>query len=123
MQIHGREIGMRLTIGATLEIARLTPRQNIDEIGEMIEHASFATQMELIVKFIAAMSRGYEQMKKFENPGYVPNPLTEDEILSLDMQTLSALQAAAFAAFRGDSEATVEVEESKKDEAPPQTAS
>lgn len=122
MQIHGREIGMRLTIGATLEIAKLTPHESIDEIGSLIENSTFAGQMNLIVKFIAAMSRGYENAKQFENKGYVPNPLTEDEILSLDMHTLNALQEAAFAAYKGDSEVTVEAEESKKGEAPPQSA-
>ena len=122
MQIHGREIGMRLTIGATLEIAKLTPHESIDEIGTLIENSTFAGQMGLIVKFIAAMSKGYEEAKRFANQGYIPNPLTEEEILSLDMQTLSALQEAAFAAYRGDSEVTVEVDEPKKDEAPPQSA-
>ena len=121
MQIHGREIGMRLTIGATLEIAKLTPHESIDEIGSLIENSTFAGQMNLIVKFIAAMSRGYEEAKRFEEKNYIPNPLTEDEILSLDMQTLTALQEAAFAAYKGDSEITVEVEEPKKDEAPPQS--
>ncbi len=122
MQIHGREIGFRLTIGATLEIAKLTPHESIEEIGELIEHSTFAGQMHLIVKFIAAMSRGYEEAKRFEDPTHTPRPLTEDEVLSLDMQTLTALQAAAFAAYRGDSETMVEVEEPKKDSAPPQSA-
>ena len=122
MQIHGREIGMRLTIGATLEIAKLTPNESIDDIGELIENSTFAGQMGLIVKFIAALSRGYENYKRFETDGYVPKPLTEEEILSLDMQTLMELQAAAFAAYRGDSEPTVEVEDSKKEPAPPRSA-
>lgn len=122
MKIHGREIGMRLTIGATLEIAKLTPHENIDEIGELIGNSTFAGQMNLIVKFIVAMSKGYESAKRFEDPTYTPNPLTEEEILSLDMQTLTALQEAAFAAYKGDSEVTVEVEEPKKEPAPPRSA-
>lgn len=122
MQIHGREIGMKLTIGATLEIAKLTPNQSIDELGKVLDSASFADQLEIFVKLIAAMSKGYEQSKRFEDPGYVPSPLTEAEILSLDMPALNQLQAMAFAAYNGDSETTVEVEEPKKDNAPPQSA-
>ena len=68
------------------------------------------------------MEKGYESAKHFEDPAHIPNPLTEEEILSLDMQTLTALQEAAFAAYKGDAEITVEVEESKKEPAPPQSA-
>ena len=79
MKIHGREIGMRLTIGATLEIAKLTPHENIDEIGDLIGNSTFAGQMNLIVKFIVAMSKGFESAKHFEDPAHIPNPPTEEE--------------------------------------------
>lgn len=122
MFIHGREVGFRMTVGATLEIAKLTPHQSIEEIGDVLSEATFAGQVELVAAFIAAMSRGDEEARKYETPGYVPHPLTVGEILSLDMKQLWDLQAAALAAYNGDSEVTVETEESKKEEAPPGSA-
>lgn len=121
MIIHGREVGFRMTVGATLEIAKLTPHQSIEEISDVLSESTFAGQVELVAAFIAAMSKGDEEARKYENPGYVPHPLTVAEILSLDMKKLSELQTAAMAAYIGDSEKTVETEESKK-EAPPESA-
>lgn len=122
MLIHGREVGLRLTMRATLDIAKLTPHESIDEIGDVLGTATFAGQLELIVKFIAALSRGYEEAKRYEEPGYVPNPVTEEELLSLDMADLNQLQNEAFAAFNRDTETEVEVKESKKEDAPPASA-
>lgn len=122
MLVHGREVGLRLTMRATLEIAKLTPHESIDEIGDVLGNATFAEQLQLIVKFIAALSRGYEEARKYEEPGYVPNPVTEEELLSLDMSDLNVLQADAFAAFNRDSKTEVEVKESKKESAPPASA-
>lgn len=122
MIIHGREVGFRMTVGATLEIAKLTPHQSIEEISDVLAEATFAGQVELVAAFIAAMSKGDEEARKYESPGYVPHPLTVAEILTLDMRQLSELQTAAMAAYVNDSEQTVETEESKKDEAPPGSA-
>ena len=122
MIIHGREVGFRMTVGATLEIAKLTPHQSIEEISDVLSEATFAGQVELVAAFIAAMSKGDEEARKYETPGYVPHPLTVPEILSLDMKQLSELQTAAMAAYISDSEKTVETEEPKKDEAPPGSA-
>ena len=94
MLIHGREVGLRLTMRATLDIAKLTPHESIDEIGDVLGTATFAGQLELIVKFIAALSRGYEEAKRYEEPGYVPNPVTEEELLSLDMADLNRRSTA-----------------------------
>ena len=122
MIIHGREIGLRLTLGAALEIAKLTPHGSIDEIGEVLGAGSFAEQLDLIMRFVAAMSNGYEAARAFEEPGYAKRPLTYEELQTLDMSELRTLQHAAFAAFSQDTKTEVEVEESKKEEAPPRSA-
>ena len=122
MIIHGREIGLRLTLGAALKIAKLTPHQSIEEIGEVLGAASFAEQLDLIMRFVEAMSQGYEEARAFEEPGYLKRPLTYDEVQTLDMSDLTVLQHEALAAFYGDSKTEVEVEEPKKEDAPPQSA-
>lgn len=122
MIIHGKERGFALTIGATIEIAEFCPRGDISLIGDAITKGGYAKQMSNIVKLIVALNKGYEERKAFEEPGYVPAPLTEAEVRSLTTGDLTLLQNEAMAAFGRDSEKTVETKPQKKEDAPPKSA-
>ncbi len=107
MIIHGKERGFALTIGATIEIAEFCPNGDISRIGDAITKGGYSCQMTNICKLIVALNRGYEARKAFEEAGYVPDPLTEQEVRSLTTADLTILQAEAMAAFGRDSETTV----------------
>lgn len=123
MIIHGKERGFALTIGATIEIAEFCPNGDISRIGDAITKGGYARQMTNICKLIVALNRGYEERKAFEEVGvgYVPDPLTEQEVRSLTTADLTDLQGEAMAAFGRDSETTVETKPQKKT-APPESA-
>ena len=113
MTVHGKERGFLLTVGASAEIAELCPGGELDRIGEVLE-GPYAKTLRMVAKIIAAMSRGYENNRKYEEPGYVPDPLTVDEILALPTPELKALEDEALAKFAQDTKPAVEVEPGKK---------
>ena len=114
MVIHGKERNFLLTVGASAEIAELCPDGDITRLGELLTQNNSGKQLRSIAKVIAALSRGYESSRKYEEPGYEPSPLTADEILTLTMEELTQLRDEAFDKFVQDSKPTVEVEPSKK---------
>lgn len=114
MIVHGKERNFLLTVGASSEIADLCPGGDLSRIGEVLE-GSYNKTLRTVAKMIAAMSRGYENNRKYEEPGYEPDPLTVDEIMSLPTKVLGELEAEALAKFSEDSGTSVEVEEPKKD--------
>lgn len=113
MIINGREIGFRRTVGASCKIAKRCPNGDIARLGEIMT-GDFADSMENMAILAAALSEGYENAKKFSDPSYVPNPLTVDEIMLLDIDEFSALISAATDAFQADSETTVDAVPEKK---------
>lgn len=113
MNIHGREVGFKLTVGAAIDISKLCPNGDLTKIATIMDCGYDAALM-ANVTIAAAMSNGYENAKRFEEPGYKPNPLTVDEILSLDANTLSDLLNEALSVFKVDQNTTVAVKASKK---------
>ena len=99
MLIHGKERGFALTIGATIEIAEFCPNGDISRIADAITKGGYARQMTNICKLIVALNKGYEERRAFEEAGYTPDPLTENEVRTLTTADLAILQAEAMAAF------------------------
>lgn len=114
MQVHGREVGFRFTVGASVKISGLCSDGDISRLGEVLagQYGKVARDTAAIV---AALSEGYEQARAYEVPGYKPRPLTVDEVMTLQMDEFNALQQAALAAWMEDSKPTVEVEPKKKE--------
>ncbi len=113
MVVHGKERNFLLTVGASAEIADLCPGGDLSRIGEVLD-GNYNKTLRTVAKIIAAMSRGYENNRKYEEPGYEPNPLTVDEIMSLPTNVLKQLESEALSKFSEDSETSVNVEETKK---------
>lgn len=61
---------------------------------------------------ISALSKGYEDAKHFEDENYVPNPVTEEELLHVSQDELNDLFVEATRVFYSMDQ-TVEVEEPK----------
>lgn len=114
MIVHGKERNFLLTVGASAEIAEMCPGGEISRIGEILE-GPYNKVLRTTAKIIAAMSRGYENNRKYEEPGYVPEPLTVDEIMALPTGILHKLEEEALAKFNADTGTSVEIEEPKKD--------
>lgn len=114
MIINGKERGFLLTIGASAEISDLCPQGDLSRLGEVFSQ-SYAKQIRVTAKLIAAMSRGYENQKHYEDPSYEADPLTVDEILTLDTNTFQELTHEVMQKFGADQKPTVEVEDKKKE--------
>lgn len=114
MQVHGREVGFRFTVGASVKISDLCPGGDLSRLGELLE-GQYGQVTRDTATIIAALSEGHEQAMAFETPGYKPRPLTVDELLALSFAEFGALQQAALAAWQAGSATTVEVEPEKKE--------
>ena len=122
MQIYGREVGFRFTVGASTKIYDLCPDGDITRLGEVLE-GQYGQVTRDTAAIMAALSEGYEQARSFEVPGREPDPLTVDELFSLRPSEFNALQQAALAAWTEDSKPTVEVEPEKKESGKAQASS
>lgn len=113
MLIHGKERKFKLTVGASARVSEFCPDGDIARLDDALK-GSYAITMRNIAEIIAALSEGYENARAYEEEGYKPSPLTVDEILTLSMPELSALQSEALATFNADSQTSVNVAFSKK---------
>ena len=115
MKVHGREREFLLTVGGASEIAKFCPDNDIARIGEIFDD-NYAKSCDVIVKLIRILNSGYEQNKAYEVEGYVPDPITEEELMALPLTDLMQLQDVALTQFKADSKPEVELEEPKKEE-------
>lgn len=130
MQIYGREVGFRLTVGASAKISDICPDGDISRLGEVLE-GSYGKVVRDTAAIVVAMSEGYAEALAFETFGRAdiggdwrpPRPLTVDEVLSLRESEFIQLQQAALAAWTEDSKPTVEVEPEKKESGKAQASS
>lgn len=114
MQVYGREVDFRFTVGASAQISDLCPDGDIERLGELL-NGSYGQVSRDTAAIIVALSDGYEQNQRFEDPAYKPRPLSVEEIMSLRPAEFMELQQAALAAWVEDKKPTVEVEPEKKE--------
>lgn len=114
MQIYGEEYGMMLTVGATTEISEFCPDGDFTRIGELLD-MKYVDMINAVSKFIVAMSKGYDDNKRFSGEEVTHKPLTVEMVKSLPATFFKEAQTEAFAAFRDGSKTTVEVAPSKKE--------
>lgn len=110
MEIHGREIGFKRTVLATCEIAELSPKGDIKQFDKLLMSKEYAVTQKAAAGFIAALSKGYEMAKAFEDLDYKPRPLTFDEVMCLDNDAFNELFQEAITAWLGE-KVTVEAED------------
>lgn len=114
MQVYGREVGFRFTVGASAQISDLCPEGDIQRLGELLDGAYGQVSRDTAA-IIVALSEGYEQAQRFEDPAYKPRPMSVEEVMSLRPAEFMELQKAALSAWAADKATTVEVEPEKKD--------
>lgn len=115
MKIFDDEYGFMLTVGASAEIADLCPDGDLNRMGELLE-GRFSDTVNFTASFIVAMAKGFDDARRFSGQEITHRPLTKEMLLSLPSDVFKDVQAAALAAFKGDTETTVEVAPSKKRE-------
>lgn len=113
MIIHGKEYHFLLTVGTTRAISRLCPDNNIANIGLIFEGKSTDKMIDTIAELSAAMSEGYEEQQKYLTEGYVPHPITKEEILTLTIQELEDLQKEVMEEIGAGMQTEIEAEPEK----------
>lgn len=113
MELNGREIGFRRSVLATTKIAEACPGRDLSKLGDMLG-SDIVTSLETAVAFVTALSEAYELHRKREDPTYVPNPVTKEELLDGDEETLMALVMEAVKVYQADGQVTVEAEAPKE---------
>ena len=111
MKIGNHEYGFRLTVGASIQIAKLCPNGDLARIGEAVGNG-YGEQAEVMAKMIVALNNGYCAAEEFE--GRKAYRLTVENVLSLSPATFAELSLEAFKAFTGDIDGEIEVESEKK---------
>lgn len=107
MKIHGREVTFKRTVWADCELNKYA-NGSIGQLEKMLE-ADYVTSQLTSAKIIATLSKAAEMAKKYEEPDYIPNPLTEEEALTLSGEEFSAAFHEAIAAFAGEQPTVVAV--------------
>lgn len=116
MTIHGRDIGFRISVGATSELAEMCPDKDINRLSELMDSPSVIGQIDAAMKIMAIASKWYEEEEHYLDPSYKQNPLTVNELMCLTNDDILSLQNELFKAFNVDAETTVHTEEVKKKE-------
>lgn len=111
MKIGNRDYGFRLTVGASVEIARLCPDGDLARIGEAVGKG-YGEQADTMAKVIVALNHGYVAAEEFA--GRKAHSLTVENVLSLSPAVFAELSAEAFNAFMGDVNGEIEVTTEKK---------
>lgn len=117
MIVYGRDYHFAMTVGAQAEISKICPGNSLKRIEEVFAAEDNAVHIGAAVELLCALSRGYESKRRFEEPGYTPNPLTPDLVYSLDLPTLLELQKAALSEARSDYSGSIATEPAKKKDA------
>ena len=112
MRVNGRDVKFLRTVSATCKIAELCPDGDITNAGRLFE-GSYQDSQKTTARFYEALSRGYEENRKFKDPDYEPNPLTAEEAMTLTEEEFAKLFKEAVEAYTGE-KVTVETEPVKK---------
>lgn len=105
MLIHGREIGFAFTVGASAEVAKLCPNNDITRIGEVLG-PDFVKNVEISTTLILLLNDGHVGIEKLM--GRDAERITREEIMLLTPAELNAVTAHIMQTMAGDSHREVE---------------
>lgn len=115
MKIRGKDVRFLRTVKATCEIASLCPNKEIERIGELFD-GDLPTSLETGAKIIHFLNEGYEMNRHFDDPSYVPNVISVEEILYLNEKDYTRLMQSALSSMSNGAETSIEIEDTKKKE-------
>lgn len=101
MFIYGREIGLAVTVGASIKLARLCPDNDLKKIETLLS-GNLPDVMENVMQMAVIMSEAYEVKQAHSSADYDPNPVTMEELETLDMDELGELMQEVLNAMARD---------------------
>lgn len=107
MKIYNKEVGFALTVGASIEISKLCPDNDITRIDAVLG-SDYVKNLETTVEIFLIMNRAFVAVEKME--GREADEITREEILTLTPRKLNEVTRSMMAAFKSDSKGEVEVE-------------
>ena len=108
-----KDYGFRLTVGASVQIAKLCPNGDLSRIGEAVG-GEYANTVETMCEIIVALNNGYAASEEFE--GRTAARITKDQLYAMDPATFAEMQNKAMKAFGVDVKGEIEVKSTKKAE-------
>lgn len=87
--LFGRDVDLEMTVRAFAEISDLCPDGDISSIDKML-CAPSGQMVRFSARCIAALSRGAEEQKAYDDPAYKPHPITEGEIFQRPVREFKA---------------------------------
>ena len=115
MVVFGKEVNFRRSVQANCEIAEICPDGDINKFNDLI-NGPYKPAQTAAARFMAAMSRAYEDYANFTDPEHKADPVTERELMMLDGDEFNDLFPQALSVFADDGKTTVETEPVKKTE-------
>lgn len=114
--VQGTEYDVDLTVGAFAEISEICPGGDFSRIDELFK-LPVGKAMIAAAKMLAAMSKGAEERKHFEDPSYSPHLLTYQALVNLPLLEYKPIHAQlASIVSKCLSEQKIQTETSKKKE-------
>ena len=114
MTINNKDYGFKLTVGASVQIARLCPNGDLSRIGEAVG-GEYGNTVEAMCEIITALNNGFAASEEFE--GREANRIKKEELFSLSPSDFMEVQTEAMKAFGIDISGEIEVKSTKKAEA------
>lgn len=119
MKIYGHEYKLRFSVGAMLEIAKLCPGGKIEDIDKMMDLETekgleFIAKMTVIMEKYGRIAQAFEAGITVDNFETSVPRMTEEMVMSLEMEQLTQLMDEVFAARKIDTKTTVETAPAKK---------
>lgn len=108
MVINGREIKFRRTVKTNCMLIERSPNKDIKRLAETFTDADPVEAHFSAAFLIFAMNQGYEEWLSFQDKTHTPDPITVDEIMTLDDAEFVELFNEAVAAMTADGKVTVE---------------
>jgi len=107
MKIYNKEVGFALTVGASIEISKLCPDNDITKIDAVLG-SDYVKNLETTVEMFLIMNRAFVAVEKME--GREADEITREEILTLTPRKLNEVTRAMMEAFKSDSKGELEIE-------------
>ena len=107
MKIHGREVTFKRTVWADCELNKYADG-SMDHLEKSLQ-ADYVTSQLTSAKIIETLSKAAEMAKKYETPGYEPNPLTTEEALTLTGEEFRQAFSEAVKAWTGEEPTVIAV--------------
>lgn len=108
-----REIKMARTVWANMELAKLSPGNDIKRIMEVLNSDDFTVQMNATVKIILILNEAFVRKEKANDPEAEKYLVTEDELFNATEDELGEALNFALETFKKDGEQTVIAEPKK----------